>query len=80
MLYDFHVFFELLPAQQNCLVPREQELKTFKGFSCLGGLFDFSQNLVPWYPENTFYLFCPYFGVMSDLSFLAVLVISCSDL
>ena len=54
---------ELLPALQNCLAPREQELITFKGFSwwlysfsCLGGLFDFSQNLVSRYSEKIFLL------------------------
>ena len=34
-------------------------------FSCLCGLFDFSQNLVSWYSENIFYLFCFQVGVMS---------------
>ena len=54
---------ELLPAPQNCLAPKGQEIITFKGFSwwlysfpCVGGLFDFSQNLVSRYSEKIFLL------------------------
>ena len=65
MLYNFHVFLELLPAPQNCLVPIEQGL-TFKRLfmmvvvllSCISGLFNFSQNLVSWKSEKIFYLIC----------------------
>ena len=62
---------ELLPAPQNCLAPKGQELITFKGFlwwlysfPCLGGLFDFSQNLVSRYSEKNIFT-CFKVGVMS---------------
>ena len=63
MCYMILSVLELLPAPQNCLAPREQELITFEGFlwwlysfSCLGGLSDFSQTLVSRYSEKIFLL------------------------